>query len=173
MTSMKKLIITLRDLFKPYLDILGWITAVIVMIAPIACYMWQFRNGQISNNPADWGTFGDYIGGVYSVIIAFLIVYITRNMSRSDKEREKKREALRSIYLKIGDIQIGRGRKDYKITNLFLLIEEARLYVDNDFYKELKELGNYFLQYNRNAGVRNRAFENSVKERLKEAYDGK
>ncbi len=170
---MKQIIITIKDFLKPHLGFIGWIAAAIVMIAPIACYMWKFRSGHISDSPADWGTFGDYIGGVYSVIIAFLVVYITRNINRSDKERDKKREALRGIYLKIGEIQIGRGRKDYKITNLFLLIEEARLYIDNDFYRELKDLGNYFLQCNRNAGARNRVFENSVKERVKEAYDGK
>ena len=78
---------------------------IVAAVLPILIYVLKFHDYKLSNDPADWGVFGDYIGGVYSVLIALLVVYLTRNLSRHDEEKRLKKEALREVYKQITNIQ--------------------------------------------------------------------
>ncbi|WP_137822829.1 hypothetical protein [Pseudomonas sp. D(2018)] len=53
--------------------LLGGITALIVTTA-IAIYPWwkTFHDSPLSGDPADWGVFGDYIGGTLATVLAAL-----------------------------------------------------------------------------------------------------
>lgn len=139
---------------------------IVVSVVPIAIYWWNFHNYGLSDDPADWGVFGDYIGGIYSVIIAILVVYLARNLRRRDEEKRIKQEAIRSIYLQINKIQQNQQPNQNKVTKLFRLIEECKLYIDDDLYERLKGLANCFGE-----GGRNRALEIEILDELKEEYE--
>lgn len=139
--------------------------AVILLVSPLVLYVIQFGGYEISDNPADWGVFGDYIGGVYSVLIALLVVYITRNLSRRDEEKRLKKEALREVYKQITNIQQKQMVDQRKLPKLYKLIEDSKFFIDTDFYDRLKGLANEFGERGRN-----RQMEMEVLEELKEEY---
>lgn len=66
MTKTTKLIIALTTLF-----------AIIAIAAPIYFYVKDFHALQRSTDPADWGTFGDYFGGILNPIISLLTLIVT------------------------------------------------------------------------------------------------
>ena len=138
---------------------------IVAAMLPILIYVLRFHDYELSDNPADWGVFGDYIGGVYSVLIALLVVYITRNLSRHDEEKRLKKEALREVYKQITNIQQKQTVDPRKLPKLYKLIEDCKLFINNDFYERLKGLANEFGERGRN-----RQMEMDVLEELKEEY---
>lgn len=48
------------------------ITGVIILLASIAAYAWNFYDFEISKNTGDWAQFGDYLGGTVGPIMVFL-----------------------------------------------------------------------------------------------------
>ena len=58
--------------------------AILVVTMPLAVYVIHFYDYPISENPSDWADFGSYIGGIYSIIVAILVVYLTRDLSKKD-----------------------------------------------------------------------------------------
>ena len=48
-----------------------------ICFIPIVIYLIKFRKYTISEDPADWGTFGDYLGGVLNPILALIGLFIT------------------------------------------------------------------------------------------------
>lgn len=152
-------------------NITSWIKShflpilIVAAVLPILIYVLMFHDYKLSENPADWGVFGDYIGGVYSVLIALLVVYITRNLSRRDEEKRLKKEALREVYKQITNIQQKRTVDQRKLPKLYKLIEDSKLFIDNDFYERLKGLANEFGERGRN-----RQMEMDILEELKEEY---
>ena len=59
---------------------------VLISLSPIILYISNFKNYSLSKEPADWGTFGDYIGGIYSVVLAVVLVYVTYTINRKNDE---------------------------------------------------------------------------------------
>lgn len=49
----------------------------IICFIPIVIYLINFGKHEFSDNPADWGTFGDYVGGVLNPILALIGLFIT------------------------------------------------------------------------------------------------
>ena len=145
-----------------------WGIVGIIIVSPLLVYLWNFHGYKISGDPNDWGVFGDFVGGVYSVIIAVLVVYLGRNLERRDEEKRVKQEALRAVYLQITNIQQNPQPNQNKVNKLFRLIDECKLYIDDDFYERLKELANYYVETGRN-----REMEKSIKDELKSEYGGK
>lgn len=138
---------------------------IVAAVLPILIYVLMFQSYSLSDDPADWGVFGDYIGGVYSVLIALLVVYITRNLSRRDEEKRLKKEALREVYKQITNIQQKQTVDQRKLPKLYKLIEDSKFFIDDDFYERLKGLANEFGERGRN-----RQMEMDVLEELKEEY---
>jgi hypothetical protein len=132
---------------------------------PILLYVSKFHSCKLSEDPADWGVFGDYIGGVYSVLIAILVVFITRNLSRLDEEKRLKKEAIREIYKQITNIQQKQTVDQRKLTKLYKLIEDGKLFITPDLYERLKKLANYFGE-----NGRYRTEEITILEELREEY---
>ena len=139
---------------------------VLLSLVPIGLYVWKFGSCHISNNPTDWGVFGDYIAGTYSVIIALLVVYLSRNLERRDEEKRLKREALRGVYFQITSIQQKPQVNQNKLTKLYRLIEECKLYIDDDLYVRMKALANYFGEQGRN-----RQMEKDLLDEIKDEYE--
>ena len=143
-----------------------WILGVIVAIFPLAFYIWRFHSYSLSDNPTDWAVFGDFVGGVYSVIIAVLVVYLARNLERKDEEKRIKKESIRAVYEQITFIQRDQQPNQNKVTKLFRLIEDCKLFIDDDFYERLKGLANHL-----GAKGRDRQLEKEIKDELKAEYE--
>lgn len=144
------------------------ILLVLAAIVPVVFYVCKFGGYDLSNDPADWGVFGDYIGGVYSVVIAILVVYLTRNLERRDEEKKLKQEAVRKVYLQITCIQQNQQVNQNKLTKLYRLIEESKLYINDDLYDRMKALANHFGDHGRN-----RQMEKDLLAELKDEYEAR
>lgn len=76
--------------------LLLWIGILIVLFAiatPIYFYVHDFHTLSRSTKPAEWGTFGDYIGGILNPIIALLTLIVTIviavNISRIERRNHE------------------------------------------------------------------------------------
>lgn len=49
----------------------------------IGLYLWQFAERGVSNNPSDFGVFGDYIGGIFGSIAALISIVLLFRTYRS------------------------------------------------------------------------------------------
>lgn len=137
----------------------------LIALIPIIVYVWHFHGLKLSDNPADWGVFGDYIGGVYSVLIAILVVYISRHLDIRDEETKRKQEAVRKIHNQISSIRQNQKVNPQKLTKLFRLIDESKLYINGDLYTDLVKLANHYGEKGRN-----RSMEMEVMDALKDEY---
>jgi hypothetical protein len=75
-----------------WLKILIIISGILILI-PITLYILFFFYNDISNNPNDWGLFGDYFGGVLNPLIALftliILGYLTYLVSKTNTEETK------------------------------------------------------------------------------------
>lgn len=49
---------------------------VVAAIVVIAVFVWRFRGKSISDSPSDWGTFGDYVGGLLNPVVGMATVLL-------------------------------------------------------------------------------------------------
>lgn len=141
----------------------------LVIIAPFALYVYQFRFVPISSDPNDWAAFGSYIGGVYSVIVAVLAVYLARALSKKDEVRAKQKKAIDAIYLQI--LKVHSDHVDTRsVDKIFKLLDANRLYLPDSIYNEVRGLADYFLEVKGGANIDYNK-ENRVKDLLKLQYN--
>lgn len=70
-----------------------WIAAIVLLCLCLVFFC--------SNNPTYWGSFGDYIGGIGSVvlsIVVFLYTYQTNQRAEEKKKNENNVQFLREIW---------------------------------------------------------------------------
>lgn len=85
-----------------------FISAIILLFIPLIFYIITFRTHSISQNPSDWGAFGDYIGGVLSLLLSIyttgLLIYITILLNKKDSKEaqiRKNKDIKYKIYFEI------------------------------------------------------------------------
>lgn len=66
---------------------------IILSAIPVIWYWCKFGSFRTSANKADWGTFGDYLGGLLNPFISLLTLAVTIYIAISINEYEKKRDA--------------------------------------------------------------------------------
>lgn len=69
----------------------------IIASIPLITYILNFANYKISDDPEKWAFFGDYIGGVYSVVLTCILTYLMYQLNKKD-EQIKKRKYLQNHY---------------------------------------------------------------------------
>lgn len=69
----------------------------ILLAVPAVYALWFFANEKVlSTSSSDWGTFGDFIGGILNPIMAlFAFYWLTRSILIQKKELEESQNALR------------------------------------------------------------------------------
>jgi len=137
---------------------------------PIYFYWHNFGENGISNSTDNWGTFGDYIGGCCSLILAFFALIITRRMEKKDRRDKKREEAAEEIYNQIQKIR----NNDYDaryVNKLRRDTEKHRLYLSEELYSTLMRLADYFLQVKDGEKDENPNWEEEVILRLKNLYN--
>lgn len=147
-----------------------WIGGFLLLIAPIAVWLIQFGNCSISDNAEDWGFFGDYIGGVYTVIVTFFAIHLTRYLQNRDIERNKAKSAYGSLYEQI--CKINYQQVDLlSVKRLLRLTNEYELYIPTDVYGKLTELYDDYVVAKDNPDTFQLEKEVQLKSRLKKLYD--
>ena len=66
---------------------------VIFSAIPFVFYLFKFGSFTFSDSKADWGTFGDYLGGLLNPLISILTLAVTVYIAISINEYEKRRDA--------------------------------------------------------------------------------
>lgn len=156
----------MKNKFKRCCIILGYI---LVCFVPLIAYIVNFWKSPISGNPDDWAAFGSYIGGVYSIIVGVLVIYLARIVDSRDKEKQKKKCAIENIYVQLQ--KIDSSKVDARQVNkLFRLIDENQLFISDKLAKTLTNLANYFLEVKSGTSQVNLERENDIKNKLKELY---
>ena len=146
------------------------LVAAILLVLPVVLYVMQFRKHKISDNPEDWGVFGDYIGGVYTVLVTFFAIYLTRSLQKRDAEKNKARAAVSVIYEQIGKIDY--QHVDMRSVNKLLrLTKENELYVPQYLFDKLTDLYDDYVVAKDNPHKFNKQNELSVKKQLKQLYE--
>lgn len=144
--------------------------ALILLISPVVLYVMQFGGYEISDNPADWGVFGDYIGGVYTVLVTFLAIYLSRSLQKRDAEKYKAKAAVSVIYEQIGKIDY--QHVDMRSVNKLLrLTKENELYVPQYLFDKLTDLYDDYVVAKTNPHRFNKQNELNVKKQLKKLYE--
>lgn len=120
--------------------------AILACIIPIIIYMIRFSGHEFSKDPSDWGTFGDYVGGVYSVLLSIIAIYVTYMISgREDKSREK-RKILTELYktiisIKSEEVDLNKVNKIVSLADSNQLLLPKVVYADiirySDYLKEI------------------------------------
>lgn len=65
---------------------------IVICLIPIVVYILRFGQFALSENTADWGTFGDYIGGILNPITSFLTLLVTIYIAISINDYEKRKD---------------------------------------------------------------------------------
>lgn len=92
------------------------ITVLLIVLVPVLVFIFNFRDSYISSDISDWGSFGDYLGGILNSIISLLTliatIYIALKISNIEEKRNERnlkfekqkllREYQESEYRRIG-----------------------------------------------------------------------
>lgn len=98
----------------------------VIFIIPIVFYIINFKSAHISNLSSDWGTFGDFVGGITNPVIgianALILIYLTLKISELDQKQKEKELKIREVENKNALMLIGfKELNSYfiKLVNLF------------------------------------------------------
>lgn len=151
------------------------IICTIFTIAPICVYFWTFRSYSISDDPNDWGVFGDYIGGIYggffTCLITILAIYLARALTKRDLRQFKTSAAAEKLYKQICVIE-NNGYNLNSINKLLRDIKECELYFpDKEFIEQLGRLYDQFVEQNGGTGTVDEELKNYIITQLKVYYE--
>ncbi|MEA5111548.1 hypothetical protein SDC9_21809 [bioreactor metagenome] len=61
-----------------------------LILVSVLLYLWNFRHFSLSDSQTDWGTFGDYLSGIFAVFNLGVVVLLTLHIAKLDEERSNK-----------------------------------------------------------------------------------
>ncbi len=137
---------------------------------PVIAYIVNFWGTPISDDPTEWSEFGGYLGGVYSIIMALVVVYLTRTLAIHDEQASKRRKAIEEIYHQV--IKIKRNNININSVNkIYTLLNQNKLYITEQSYKKITQLADYYLEVKDNTTMINILLEEDTISYLKNIYD--
>lgn len=115
------------------------IVAGILLLLPICAYIINFCDHDFSEDPTMWGVFGDFIGGVYNVLVAVLVFYVSRHLDKKEAKANKKAKAAYEIKTQIDKFESSKNRTKTveKLTNLILTYKDI---IDKSTFQMLMAL---------------------------------
>lgn len=141
-----------------------------LITTPMLLYLLQFGKAGISGDPANWGAFGDYVGGIYSVMVTVIVIYLARMLDKNEAKRVKKQEAAEHLYKQIQ--KIDNRNVDMRSVNKFLRdIDINSLYFSDDLKDRLTNLYDYFVKLNEGTTNINEEKEQRILMELKRIYE--
>ena len=167
--------VKIKDWLKKY-KVITIVICVIIALLPIVLYVLKFKDCSISDDPADWGSFGDYIGGIYggffSCLFAVLAIYLTRALEHKDKKKEKTSETAEKIIKLIADVENYNNKRTKlsKINKLRCFIHENWLYV-SDIKDDVIQLCDDFQSEVDGNGYVEEEMKKSILKQLEKMYE--
>jgi len=160
---------------KNFKRILIFVLFGVILLLPIAFYIGKFHFYEISENPEHWAWFGDYIGGVYSILVAFLVVILTYNLELLKTKKSKIQGFAEDLNNQIKKLH----RNNFNLNSCKMFketIEEAKLYVTERQYELFNALAdNYIVTKAKNSNGNDSQIdidlEDKVKKELKRMYN--
>lgn len=147
-----------------------WILAILILVAPLLVYVIWFGGYSISNDPVDWANFGNYIGGIYTVLVTLFAIYLTRHLDKRDLEKKKAKSAFGELFQQI--CKIDYQQVDMRsVKRLLRLTHEYELYIPTDVFVKLTELFDDYVVAKDNPESFQLEKEVQLKTRLKRLYD--
>lgn len=126
----------------------------------------------ISNDPEKWAFFGDYIGGVYSVVLTCLLTYWMYKLNKVDEINKEKKELIKNLYLKINEFNLFPPNQD-EINKYLLLVYNSELVLnDNNLFNKLISMHDYYLGLCNNTCTKDFYKETEIMNILKNKYNG-
>lgn len=142
----------------------------VILLLPIAAYLYNFYDYPISDNPSDWTDFAGYIGGVYSVLIAIYVVYLARNLKQKDEALNKRRKAVEEIYIQIQRIDI-KNIDLRSVNKVYNLVSKYRLYLPDKLCGSICELADHFQEVKAETSTLDNKLLSYVRNTLKDMYE--
>ena len=143
----------------------------ILIALPFILYLSHFHNG-FSTQSDDWGNFGDFLGGfftMYTAILMVVVVYLTRNLTNQDREKEERRKAIKKIYNQV--VKTSDKPTPTNVSDLQVLTHKCGLYIEDSLQNKLTELSDIFLNQKDSNGFRNEPLYETVITDLKNCYN--
>lgn len=148
-----------------------WSALIVVLVFPLFMYFYQFSENGLSKDTEEWARFGDYIGGIYSGIIALVAIFITYSLEKSRSKSNilhKRAEALFSTILHMKK----RNFTNNDCTALQEQIGVAKLDLPQLLVDKLTSLADNYLLYLYQHEKVDDVLEDSILEELKSIYHG-
>ena len=142
----------------------------LILLLPLVVYLINFWSHSFSDDPAMWGAFGDYIGGVYNVLVAMLVFYISHNLDRREEKYHKKAKAAYDIKCQIEKFESS-GNKTKAIERLTNLILSNKDILGQPLYRMLLALNDHFQHVINDGAPINNQQRTEVIEALNSVYD--
>ena len=151
---------------------LNWwkIVFLISLFLPVIFYICNFSRNGFSDNPADWGTFGDYIGGVYSVVLTLALVYVTYILNKKNEHNKERLHAVKEIYARISNIESDNINID-DINHLVKYVVANKLHLRESIYRQLIIMTDYYKEVAVDKSKIDIEKEAALKNALKEYYN--
>lgn len=119
----------------------------LIGIIPLLAYCCQFggTDSHLSDDPEDWAFFGDYIGGVYSVILTCLLTYLTYFLQKRGTLSKSRKDVIRELFSQINALN-SVEKPDVSAVNNFtkLVIDSEILFYNEKEYMILLVITDYY-----------------------------
>lgn len=110
-------------------------------------YIWNFHDRKLSQNPEEWGQFGDYIGGTLNTTISILnlvlITYLTIKLAKIEEHRVMNisKDSVRPLGLFSFDVSNNFFKIELHNVGLGpLILKEFKIFDSQKEYKDIKEI---------------------------------
>jgi hypothetical protein len=120
-----------------------------ILLLPLIIYTCNFRGHVISDDAADWGTFGDYVGGVLGPYISLLTLIVTAVIAyilyhyETKRDSQVKQEQDVKSFMELYQFFISAEFREVRVVAWYILKKA----VYNDDYKNFVVNENYVSRY--------------------------
>lgn len=152
---------------------LQFVVIAIIGSIPLLVYCCQFggTDSHLSDDPEDWAFFGDYIGGVYSVILTCLLTYLTYFLQKRGVVSKSRREVILNLFVKYTTLVSAKNLRIEQVNNFTQLIVNSEIIFYNEKeYRDMLDISDYFVVV-MGGGTRDYSLENEYRIRLIKMYN--
>ena len=156
------------------MKILKFFICPLILLFPLLIYTINFGHYDISNNPEKWAHFGDYIGGVYSVVLTGFLTYMMYKINKADEQKREKRELAKKLLhlinkFSLSDSNLGTQEVD---EFRFLIIDNEFIINNERQFIELLRIADYYVSLCVDINNRDYSKEAKIKDIIKNTYNG-
>lgn len=142
----------------------------IIAAIPIVVYLLNFMGHAISNNPENWAFFGDYIGGVYSVVLTCVLTFLMYQLNKKDEYNRERLGIIKDLYSNIRKLENTNPIRIAEVNSFTNKIIDNELILPSNIFSKLVEFSDYYksIVNNNNRDIQK---ESEIKKLLKEYYN--